>query len=62
MTALGNLPVTPRPMWTQLGLAITDKPPLALTASADAPEVMPGGTVTLTVKLTRVPGLPERSF
>jgi hypothetical protein len=54
-TALGNLPVTPRPMWTQLGLAITEKPPFALTTKAD-PVVAPGKATVLTVTAARVPG------
>ena len=38
-TAMGNLAVPPRPMLTQLGMAITEKPPFTLAAKFDAPVV-----------------------
>jgi hypothetical protein len=54
-TALGNLPVTPRPTWTQLGLAITEKPPFTLTTKGDL-AFTTGKPTTLTVTAARVPG------
>jgi len=54
-TALGALPVTPRPMWTQLGLSVTERPPFILTTKAD-PTVMPGKPTVLTVTAARMPG------
>jgi hypothetical protein len=54
-TALGSLPVTPRPTWTQLGLAVTEKPPFTLTTKGD-PYYMSGKPATLTVTAGRGPG------
>ncbi len=53
--ALGNLPVTPRPMWTQLGLSVTDRPPFTLTTKGDS-TIMVGKPTILTVTAARVPG------
>jgi hypothetical protein len=53
---MANLPVPPRTMLHSLGLAITEKPPFALSAKLDAPTVQPGKAITATVKVTRQPG------
>ena len=53
--ALGNLPVTPRPTWTELGVAITEKPPFTLTTKGEL-HFVTGKPTTLTVTAARVPG------
>ena len=53
---MANLPVPPRPMFTQLGLAVTEKPPFALAATFDAASVPPGKPITATVTVTRQMG------
>jgi hypothetical protein len=50
---MGNLAVPPRPMFTQLGLAITEKPPFTLAAKFDAPFVQPGKAIAATITATR---------
>jgi hypothetical protein len=55
-TGLANLPVPPRTMFTQLAVAVTEKPPFSLTAKPDAPFVNPGKPLTLTVTVARDPG------
>lgn len=55
-TALGNLPVPPRTLWSQLAVAVTDQPPFTLAATLDAPTVAPGQPITVTVTATRAPG------
>jgi hypothetical protein len=52
---MANLPVPPRPMYTQLGLAVTEKPPFALAAKFDAATVPPGKPITATITITRQP-------
>ncbi|MFO0879017.1 MAG: hypothetical protein U0840_16865 [Gemmataceae bacterium] len=56
VTAMGNLPLPPRAMFTQIGLAITEKPPYGVAFKFDAPMVQPGKPIPLTVTLTRTPG------
>lgn len=58
VTALGNLPQTPREQWTRVGVVVTEKPPFTLAATADAPVVMPGKPMTLTVSVARMPSFP----
>jgi hypothetical protein len=53
---LANLPLPPKNMLTSIGLAVTEKPPFALTAKLDAASYMPGKPATLTVTATRAPG------
>jgi hypothetical protein len=55
-TAMGNLPVPPRPMYHTLGMAILEKPPFTLAAKFDAPSVQPGKSITATVTAARQPG------
>ncbi len=54
--AMANLAVPPRPMYTQLGLAVTEKPPFSLAAKFDAPSIPPGKAITATVTVTRQMG------
>jgi hypothetical protein len=54
--AMGNLPVPPQTMYHQVGLAVLEKPPFALTAKFDAPAVQPGKSITATVTAVRQPG------
>ena len=54
-----GMPNPPQPPWnvtTSLGLAVTAKPPFALTAKLDAASYMPGKAATLTITATRAPG------
>jgi hypothetical protein len=53
---MANLAVPPKAMFTQLGLAVTEKPPFSLAAVFDAPSVPPGKEITATVTVTRQPG------
>lgn len=53
---LANLPLPPRDTLTSIGLAVTEKPPFALTAKLDAASYMPGKTATLTVTAARAAG------
>jgi hypothetical protein len=53
---LANLPFPPPLTYTSFGLAVTEKPPFALTAKLDAASYQPGKPATLTVTATRVPG------
>jgi hypothetical protein len=53
---LANLPLPPPSMYTSIGLAVTEKPPFALTAKLDAPSYAPGKAATLTIAATRSPG------
>jgi hypothetical protein len=53
---MANLAVPPRHMFTQLGLAVTEKPPFALSAKFDAASVPPGKAITATITLTRQAG------
>jgi hypothetical protein len=56
---LGNLAYPPRQLYTQLAVAVTEKPPFALTAKFDATEVLRGNAASLTVNATRAPGFME---
>ncbi len=55
---LANLPIPPKEPLTSIGLAVTAKPPFALTAKLDAASYAPGKPATLTMTITaiRVPG------
>jgi hypothetical protein len=55
-TALAGLPIPPRTMVHSLGLAITPKPPFALSAKFDAPSFLPGKPATATLTATRQAG------
>jgi hypothetical protein len=54
-----GMPNPPQPPWnltTSLGLAVTAKPPFALTAKLDAASYAPGKAATLTITANRAPG------
>lgn len=53
---LANLPLPPKNVLTSIGLAVTEKPPFALTAKLDAESYMLGKPATLTITATRKPG------
>jgi hypothetical protein len=53
---LGNLPVPPRTLLTQLGVAVTEKPPFRVEAKLDAPAAQPGTDATISVNVLRQPG------
>ena len=55
-TALANLPVPPRPMFTRFGLAVTEKAPFALTFKFDEANATPGKPANVTVTATRTAG------
>ncbi len=56
--AMGNLPVPPRAMLTQLAVAIRERPPFALALKFDAPETA-GKPASATVTVTPVPGFTD---
>jgi hypothetical protein len=53
---LAALPVPPRTLYHDIGLAVTEKPPFTLAAKFDAPMTAPGAAAMLTVTATRLPG------
>jgi hypothetical protein len=53
---LGNLPVPPRQLAHEVGLAVLEKPPFALLARFDSPAAAPGKPAPLTVTATRAAG------
>jgi hypothetical protein len=53
--AMANLPFPPRDQYARVGLAITEKPPFAVTARPDAPEAQGGKSVQVTITVTRRP-------
>lgn len=53
---LANLPLPPKNVLTSIGLAVTEKPPFALTAKLDAASYKPGKPATLTVTAKRSSG------
>jgi hypothetical protein len=53
---LANLLFPPPSTYASIGLAVTEKPPFALTAKLDAASYQPGKPATLTVTATRAPG------
>ncbi|MFO0843641.1 MAG: hypothetical protein U0797_14800 [Gemmataceae bacterium] len=57
--ALGNLPVTPRAMDTQLAVAVLERPPFALALKLDAPEATAGKPLAATVTVTNAPGFAD---
>jgi hypothetical protein len=56
---LANLPYPPRPLLDGLAVAVTSKPPFALTAKVDAGEALPGVAATVTVTAVRDAGFTE---
>jgi hypothetical protein len=54
--AMNNLPVPPRTMYHDVGMAILEKPPFVLTAKFNAAFVQPGKSITATVTAARQPG------
>jgi hypothetical protein len=53
---LGNLPLPPKNLLTSIALAVTERPPFALTAKLDAESYAPGKSATLTIAANRAPG------
>jgi hypothetical protein len=53
---MGNLSVPPRPMYTQLALAVLDRPPFALAMKFEAASVAPGAAIDCTISVTRQSG------
>jgi hypothetical protein len=53
---LTNLPVPPRAMLTQIGLAVTERPPFSLAAVLDPASIAPGKAGTLRLTVNRGPG------
>jgi hypothetical protein len=53
---LANLPLPPKNMLTSIGLAVTEKPPLALVAQLDAVSYAPGKPAMLTITANRGQG------
>jgi hypothetical protein len=56
---LAGLSYPPRNLLSQVGLAVTEKPPFTLVAKLDQAEGIRGSPVPLTVTATRVPGFGE---
>jgi hypothetical protein len=56
---LANLPYPPRHLYTQVGLAVTEKPPFTLAAKFDQADWLRGGPATATVTATRAAGFAE---
>src|SRR5262249_18920745 len=54
--AMGNLPVPPRPTFTRLGLAVTEKAPFTLAVKFDEESTMLGKPASVTVTATRDAG------
>ncbi len=54
--SLANLPVPPRPLYHQVALAVTEKPPFSLAARFDSATGTPGKPLGVIVTATRVPG------
>ncbi len=57
--ALANLPVPPKPMLTQLAVAVLERPPFALAVQFDGATVPADQPVPATVTLTSVSGFAE---
>jgi hypothetical protein len=57
--AMAGLAYPPRHLLAQVGLAVTEKPPFLLTAKFEPPEVLQGGTTTLTITATKNAGFDE---
>jgi hypothetical protein len=58
-TALAGLPYPPRQMVDELAVAVTPKPPFALTAKVDAGVALRGAPATVTVTAVRDAGFTE---
>jgi hypothetical protein len=56
---LAGLAYPPRTVDTQVGFAVTEKPPCTLAAKFDAPEYLRGGPANVTITATRDPGFDE---
>jgi hypothetical protein len=54
--SMANLPVPPRPTFTRLGLAVTQKAPFTLAVKFDEENATPGKPAGVTVTATRVDG------
>jgi hypothetical protein len=54
--SFAGLPVPPRSLVTDIGLAVTDRQPFTLAVKFDAPSVAPSKPAALTVTVTRAPG------
>jgi hypothetical protein len=54
--SFAGLPVPPRTLVTDVGLAVTDRQPFTLAVKFDAPSAAPGKPAPLTVTVTRGPG------
>src|SRR5262249_161174 len=57
--SLGNLPYPPRHLFTQLAVAVKERPPFALTARFEPDEVIPGTPVSLVISVKRDGGFDE---
>jgi len=57
--ALANLGYPPRFLFTEVGLAVTEKPPFALAAKFDQPELLRGSPASVTITATRSAGFTE---
>jgi hypothetical protein len=57
--ALANLPYPPRHLLTGVAIAVTQKPPFALTAKLDTPEALRGAPASVTVTAVRDAGFSE---
>jgi hypothetical protein len=53
---LAGLPYPPRPLLSDVGFAVTEKPPFGLAAKFDLPEALRGGPAAVTLTATRAPG------
>jgi hypothetical protein len=56
---LGGLPYPPQPMFTEVAVAVKEKPPFALAAKFDQPQTLRGQSATVTITATREPGFTE---
>src|SRR5262249_53942306 len=57
--ALANLPYPPPALLTQVGFAVSEKPPFSLAVKFDAQETVRGAPATVTVTATRDAGFAE---
>jgi hypothetical protein len=56
---LAGLTYPPHQLWSQIGLAVIEKPPFMLTARMDQLEASRGSPVPLTIRVTRAAGFTE---
>jgi hypothetical protein len=57
--ALAGLPVPPRTLWHQVGVAVVEKAPFALVLKLDGAEHLRGAAVPVTITAARAPGFTE---